>query len=79
MSHQTVWQCDRCSRETRALAEVAEVEVRRQEQAGSRMAKTQYDLCADCGQDLTLFMAGASVDAATPCRDLRAEDRGVES
>jgi len=66
MSHHTVWTCDRCGTETHALGEVTEVEVRRQEQVGARIGKAQHDLCADCGEDLRLFMAGTSVDAAAP-------------
>lgn len=75
MSHSVVWECDRCGGETRVLAEVTELETRQQEQAGAKIGKRQRDLCRACGEDLELFMAGAAVDAATPHRGMRGEDR----
>ncbi len=66
MSHETVWRCDRCTRETRVLAEVIEVEVRRQEVAGARIAKAQHDLCRDCALDLDLFMDGTRLHESPP-------------
>jgi len=81
MSHQTVWQCDRCKAETRIQTDVVEVEARGwvtpssasvdSTEARPRPLKRQHDLCLSCAEDLTLFLGGASVDVGAPCADVR--------